>query len=156
MNEDTFRIAELLLADMKCSHVLMTLVLETGGRSNPDLVRAMSGLALGMGQGLDCGALSGGCCVLGLLAGRGGEDEPEDERFADMLDEFSGWFVVMAKERYGGYTCADIMGFDPALKAERCPGLVGDCWAKLREILESRGVDIANPPRPVNDGELQP
>ena len=58
MTEESFRIAELLLDDFKCSHVLMRLALEAQGRDDPDLVRAMSGLAFGMGQGFNCGALS--------------------------------------------------------------------------------------------------
>ena len=65
MSEESFRVAELLLDDFKCSHILMRLALEAQGRDDPDLIRAMSGLALGMGQGFNCGALSAGCCVIG-------------------------------------------------------------------------------------------
>lgn len=153
MNEDSFRVAELLLSGMKCSHVLMMLALEAGGRDNPDLVRAMSGLAMGMGQGLECGALSGGCCVMGMLAGRGSEEETEDPRFIDMLDEYSSWFLAMSKERYGGSACADIIDFDPNLKAERCPALVADAWAKICDILDRQDIDLANPPQASEDAE---
>lgn len=156
MTEDSFRVAELLLGGMKCSHVVMMLALEAQGRANPDLVRAMSGLALGMGQGLDCGALTGGCCVLGLIAGRSGEEDSEDSRFPDMLEEYGGWFLAMSKERFGGSTCAAIMQFDSALKAERCPALVADCWEKLREIAARRDIDIANPPRRADNVEWSP
>ncbi|MCF8480376.1 MAG: C-GCAxxG-C-C family protein [Rhodospirillum sp.] len=156
MTDDSFRIAELLLADMKCSHVLMTLALEASGGTNPELIRAMSGLALGMGQGLNCGALSGGCCVLGLLAGRGGETEMEDPRFMELLEEYSGWFLATTTERHGGPNCADIMRFDPALKVKVCPALVGDCWDKIKEILERHDIDIANPPRARTEEEIAP
>ncbi len=143
--DTTFRIAEMLLSGLKCSHVLMKLALEAQGRDDPDLVRAMSGLALGMGQGFNCGALSGGCCVLGLIAGRAGEDEAEDPRFASVLDAFSGWFHTAAKQRFGGIDCADIMKFDQALKAQRCPALIGEVWDKLNEILAEHGIDPTEP-----------
>lgn len=146
MTEDaSFRIAELLLDGFKCSHILAMLALEAQGRDDPDLVRAMSGLALGMGQGFNCGALSAGCCVIGLYAGRSNADAAEDPRFAGALDALSGWFHAMAKEKFGGIDCADIMKFDPALKAERCPGLILDTWTKATEILAEYGFDLAQP-----------
>lgn len=143
--ETTFRIAELLLSGLKCSHILMKLALEAQGRDDPELVRVMSGLALGMGQGFNCGALSGGCCVLGLHAGRAGEEETDDPRFAPLIDEFTGWFHLSARERFGGIDCADIMKFDPALKQERCPALIGEVWDRLNEILEDHGFDPSAP-----------
>lgn len=141
--DTSFRIAEMLASGLKCSHVLMTLALEARGEDDPALVRSMSGLALGMGQGFNCGCLSAGCCVLGLHAGRATEAEADDPRFAPMLDDFSGWFHTMAKERYGGIDCADIMKFDPALKAERCPRLIAEVWDKIGETLTEHGLDPA-------------
>jgi hypothetical protein len=146
VSDDTgFRVVQMLLSGLRCSHVLMQLALEAQGRDDPDLVRAMSGLANGMGQGFDCGALSGGCCVIGLVAGRAGEDEPDDPRFAAALDSFSGWFNTMATERWGGIRCADIMRFDDALKNERCPALILEVWDRIRETLAENGLDIAEP-----------
>ena len=75
MSDDSFRIAELLLQGDTCSHILPKLALEALGRDNPDLVRALSALAVGMGRGLVCGSLTGGCCVLGLYGGRADESE---------------------------------------------------------------------------------
>ncbi|MGQ9369445.1 DVU_1555 family C-GCAxxG-C-C protein [Azospirillum sp. ST 5-10] len=147
MNEDTFRIAELLLQGYKCSHILVKLALEAQGRDAPDVVRAMSGLALGMGRGFNCGALSGGCCVLGLCAGRGADDETEDPRFKVMLDEFAEWFETMATETYGGIDCADIMAFDQRLKQERCPALIAEVWRQVQETMADHGAAVAAPPR---------
>lgn len=144
--DTAFRIAELLLSGLKCSHVLMKLALEAQGRDDPDVVRAMSGLALGMGQGFNCGALTGGCCVLGLIAGRAEEDEADDPRFAALLDDFTGWFHAAARDRFGGIDCADIMKFDPALKQERCPALIGEVWDKLEAILADHGSDLSEIP----------
>jgi hypothetical protein len=147
MNDESFRVAELLLEGFTCGHVLMKLALESQGRDNPDLVRAMSGLAMGMGQGLNCGALSGGCCVLGLYAGRGTEDQQVHPFFDVMLEEFSGWFESEATAKYGGVNCADIINFDPALKHQRCPALILEVWAKAKEILAKHEVDVNEPPR---------
>ncbi|CAH2603841.1 C_GCAxxG_C_C family protein [Rhodovastum atsumiense] len=148
MADDSFRIAELLLQGFKCSHILMQLALEAQGRASPELVRAMSGLAVGMSQGFNCGALTGGCCVLGLYAGRGAEDEAEDPRLDVLVDEFSWWFRNHAREQFGGIDCAEIMRFDPALRQQRCPGLILRSWEKLVETLEQHGIDIAVPPQP--------
>ena len=98
MDDESFRIAELLLQGYTCGHVLAKLALEAQGRDDPDLVRAMSGLALGMGRGLNCGALSGGCCILGLYGGRANDDEQVHPRYDLMIEQFSAWFVdAMAK-----------------------------------------------------------
>lgn len=146
MSEDAFRIAELLLQGYKCSHILAKLALEAQGRDNPDLVRAMSGLPLGMSRGLTCGALTGGCCVLGLCAGRGADDEAEDPRLKPMLEEFTDWFETMATDTYGGIDCADITSLDPALKRERCPALIAEVWRQLQETMEDHGIAMETPP----------
>ncbi len=150
MTEESFRIAELLLDDFKCSHVLMRLALEAQGRDDPDLVRAMSGLAFGMGQGFNCGALSAGCCVIGAYAGRGGDNEHEHPELAGMLDDFAGWFNAAAISQYGGINCSDIMKFDEALKRERCPALINACWGKIKDTLADHGVDITAAPSEEN------
>ena len=148
MNDDlSFRIAELFLEGHKCSHILMRLALEAQGRESPDLERAMSGLALGMGQGFNCGALTGAACVIGLCGGRSLADAGERDGFGPALEELTGWFHAMAHEKFGGIDCAEIMKFDPALKAQRCPALVLETWRKIEEILAKHGLDVAEEPR---------
>ena len=147
MSEESFRVAELLIDDFKCSHILMRLALEAQGRDDPDLVRAMSGLALGMGQGFNCGALSAGCCVIGYYAGRGSDGEREHPELAAMLDDFTGWFNAAATGQYGGIDCSAIMQFDEGLKHERCPALILATWAKIKETLADHGVDITVTPQ---------
>ncbi|WP_237152915.1 DVU_1555 family C-GCAxxG-C-C protein [Oryzibacter oryziterrae] len=144
MTDDSFRIAELLLSGYKCGHVMMKLALEAQGRDDPDLVRAMSGLSLGMGQGFNCGVLTAGCCVIGLCAGKADDEAPEDPRLAAAIDDFSGWFSTMT-HRHGGIDCAHIMRFEHERLREVCPGLISESWTRLVEILDSHGIDIANP-----------
>ena len=141
--DTSFRIAELLASGLKCSHVLMLLALEARGRSDPQLVKAMSGLAFGLGQGFNCGCLTAGCAVIGLYAGRAGEADDDDPRFAATLDDFSGWFHAMAKDTWGGIDCADIMKFDEALQAARCPALIATVWERLQATLLDHGIDPA-------------
>jgi hypothetical protein len=145
MADESFRIAELLLEGYTCAQILVKLALEAQGRDNPELARAMAGLALGMGQGFNCGSLTGGCCVLGLYGGRTGEKQPEHPRFDVMVEEFSGWFEAEMTAKYGGINCEKIMGFDATLKHQRCPEIILDCWLKAREILEKHRVDLAQP-----------
>ena len=145
MADESFRIAELLLGGDTCGHVLAKLALESVGRDNPDLVRAMSGLAVGMGRGLNCGCLTGGCCVLGFYGGRADDSESVHPRFDVMIEEFSGWFETTMTETYGGIDCKDVINFDPARMQERCPGLILESWRKIREILEKNRVDPEGP-----------
>jgi len=142
VTDATFRIAELLIGGHTCGNVLMQLALDAQGREAPDLVRAMSGLANGMGQGFNCGALSAGCCVIGYYAGRGTDTESLHPAFGAMLDDFSGWFNTAMTGDYGGIDCAAIMQFDEGLKQRRCPVLIAASWEKIRETLEAHGVDI--------------
>jgi hypothetical protein len=145
MDDDSFRIAELLLQGYTCGHVLAKLALEAQGRDNPDLVRAMSGLALGMGRGLNCGSLSGGCCILGLYGGRADDGEQVHPRYDLMIEQFSAWFVNAMGEKYGGVNCQQIINFDPKLMQQRCPGLILECWQKIKEILAEHKIDVAGP-----------
>ena len=60
------RMLELSGQGFYCAQILLILALEAEGKENPDLVRAMSGLNGGLGfSGNVCGALTGGCCLLG-------------------------------------------------------------------------------------------
>ena len=145
MADESFRIAELMLEGDTCGHILAKLALESVARDNPDLVRALSGLAVGMGRGFNCGCLTGGCCVLGFYGGRVGESETVHPRFDVMVEEFSGWFERTMTETYGGIDCKDVIAFDAALKAERCPGVILDSWLKIREILEKNAVNPEGP-----------
>lgn len=142
MNEDDFRVAELALKGYKCSHILVQIGLDALGRENPELLRAMSGLAVGMGSGLTCGALTGGCCLIGMYAGMDGEGNDEHGRLPLMLDEYTEWFRKEFGERYGGIDCAQIMQDDPQLKIQRCPMLILAAVKKAREILEANGFEL--------------
>ena len=142
MADDAFRVAELTLRGYKCSHILMQIGLDEQGKTNPDLMRAMSGLASGMSGGLTCGALTGACCLIGLYAGMDGDQQGDHERLPLMLEEFVDWFREEFTARYGGIDCAQIIHDNPQLRGERCPALILECVQKAREILEANGFEL--------------
>jgi C_GCAxxG_C_C family probable redox protein len=139
MNDDSMRMMELGMQGYGCSQILLLLALEAQKKENPDLVRAMGGLLAGMGSGKVCGALTGGCCLLGLFAGKGTPESSADERLAGMLERFVEWFEVEYTGRYGSVDCAEILANDPRNKLTRCPGIVAESLLQLKEILKDNG-----------------
>lgn len=142
MNDDSFRVMDMALKGYQCSQILVALALEAQGKQNQDLLRAMSGLLGGMHSGKTCGALTGGCCMLGLYAGWGTPDAAQDERLSAMLNEFVEWFESEYTQRYGGVQCAEIVHDDMRNKLARCPGIVAESLARLKEILAEHHYDF--------------
>lgn len=143
MNESAFRMFDLAQQGFTCGQVLMLLGLEAQGKTNPDLVRAMSGLAGGLGfSGKTCGALIGGVCLLGLYAGRGKAEEKEHDRFELMVNELVEWF---GEYMQGNYVCAQILGDELESKqvSIKCGNIVAATYDKIQEILEANGLDPA-------------
>lgn len=124
-----------------CTEVLMFAGLEAQGKSNPDLIRAVSALAGGVGfSGEVCGALTGGACLLGLYAGRGHESEKADKNLNIMVDELVDWFSVKYGEQYGGIRCREITEDDPRNTPLRCPRIVAGVLKKAKSLLSEYGV----------------
>jgi C_GCAxxG_C_C family probable redox protein len=142
MNDDSFRVMEFAMKGYQCSQILMAMALEAQGKENPDLLRAMSGLLGGMGSGKTCGALTGGCSVLGLYAGWGTPDASQDERLAAMLADFVEWFEAEIKHRYGSVDCSEIVRGDMRNKMTHCPRIVMESLARLEEILADYNYDF--------------
>ena len=141
-NEDSFRMMELGMQGYNCSQILMLMALEAQKKQNPDIVRAMTGLLAGMGCGKTCGALTGGCCLLGLFAGKDSPESNADERLAPMLNAFVDWFEAEFTPRYGGVNCSDILADNPQNKLARCPALVAESLSKVKEILAENGYEF--------------
>ncbi len=137
MRADPLRAMELSLQGFGCSQVLVIQALERAGKTNPDLVRAISGLHGGLGfTGKNCGALSGGCCVLALHLGRGTPEETEDVGLNAAIRCLVEWFEADLGKRYGGIDCAAILAGDPRNRLTRCPGIVGGVHEKIQELLD--------------------
>jgi hypothetical protein len=145
MDDLTIRIMQLSGKGYCCSQILVLLALEAQDRQNPDLVRALSGLCLGVGNsGGVCGVLTGAACLLALYAGKGSDEERADDKISLMFAELIEWFAGTVGQAYGGVTCADILGDgerqpDPG----RCGVLLLDTYRRVLEILAENGFDPA-------------
>lgn len=124
---------ELTREGFECSQILMLAALALDGAENPGLVRAMSGLSGGMGRsGGACGALTGGCCVLGYFTGKGEPEELEHSRAREIVAAYADWF----RARFGKENCRDLIGGDYSKCLSVCAPMVGACYEKLLELLE--------------------
>lgn len=108
-----------------CSQIMMLNALELEGKENPDLVRAMTGLNCGLGfTWKTCGALIGGCAVLGYFAGKGSSDETESSDFYPMVAELVNWF----EEKNKSCDCGDLLNHDLTKRMETCPRLMAETF----------------------------
>lgn len=134
------RMAELRAQGFHCSQILLILGLERQGKHNPDLVRAMTGLANGLGNsGKTCGVLTGAACLLGLYGGRGEPEEQEHYKLNIMIQDLTVWFEDTFGKNYGGLDCETILNDDPWNRMLRCPNMVMETYAKVMELLEANG-----------------
>ncbi len=142
--DDLVRMRELKQQGFFCSQILIILGLELQGKSNPDLVRCMHGLAGGLGfMGETCGTLTGGACLLALYAGRGVPAEQKDPRLLFMIETLVNWFKERFGAQYGGITCNRILEDNPKNHFTRCPPLVAETYQKVKELLVENGFDLA-------------
>ena len=107
-----------------CAQVLLQMGLDEKGSENPELIRAVKGLCGGLYAGLDCGALTGGACLLSLLC-------PDDE-CQSTVSALTEWF----KSRYETVTCSELIGDDPDARYQKCPQIVTGVYEKVKELLE--------------------
>ncbi len=143
MNDDMIRMIQLGQQGFHCSQILLILGLEAQGKANPDLVRAMNGLAGGLGFSGDvCGTLTGGACLLALYAGRGTPEEEEDERLNVMIQELVDWFTQEYGHQYGGIQCKLILDDNPANRTARCPRMVLGVYERVKVLLIENGFDL--------------
>ncbi|WP_298267461.1 DVU_1555 family C-GCAxxG-C-C protein [Geobacter sp.] len=143
MDETLLKLLELSYKGYYCSQVLVIMALEAQGKENPDLIRALGGLANGCGSdGGICGTLTGAACLLGLYAGKGTDDEHEDEMLKYMLNDLTVWFEQTVGSRYGGITCGLIVG-DRTEVRQRCGAIVAETYDYAMQLLASSGYDVS-------------
>lgn len=127
-----------------CSQIILLQGLEMTGKSNPDVVRAMHGLAGGLGfAGELCGALTGGASLLGLYAGKGTPEQSEDPRLDFMIQDLVKWFKAEYAEQFGGIRCEEILAGNSQNKTIRCPLMVMGVLQKVKELLVENGYDLS-------------
>ena len=141
MDELTLQMARLSALGYYCSQIILKLGLELEGRENTDLIRAMAGLAMGVGSGQGtCGCLTGGACLLALHAAKGRDAEPESEILPALLNDLWMWFEEMVGTQHGGVCCDQILA-DGTPRTQRCPAIVAETYSKVLEILTDYGID---------------
>jgi C_GCAxxG_C_C family probable redox protein len=127
-----------------CSQILILQGLEMMGKSNPDLVRAMHGLAGGLGfSGELCGALTGGACLVGLYAGKGSPEQEQDPRLIFVIEDLVKWFKAEYAEQFGGIRCEEILAGNNLNQSMRCPILVAGVLQKVKELLVENGYELS-------------
>jgi C_GCAxxG_C_C family probable redox protein len=127
-----------------CSQILILQGLEMMGKSNPDLVRAMHGLAGGLGfSGELCGALTGGACLAGLYAGKGTPEQLEDPRLLFIIEELVKWFKIEYGQQFDGIRCDEILAGNHQNQSTRCPVIVAGVLQKVKELLVENGYDLS-------------
>jgi hypothetical protein len=144
---DTDRVLELGQQRFYCSQIVMTMALELQGRDEPALIRAMDGLAGGLGfTGEVCGTLTAGAAALGLYAGRGRASDDEDPTMVFMIEDLVHWFADGYGKAYGGIRCREIVGGDASSQATRCPQMIAGTFQKVKDLLVENGFDLAGDP----------
>ena len=145
--DDFGRIKELSQNGYYCSQILVQMGLDLQGKSNPDLIRSMQALAGGIGfNGLLCGALSGGACLLSLYAGTVNRTDENKEVLDLMLIDLVNWFKSEIGSKYNGIDCDAILEGQRMNIPLRCPGLVQGVFQKVKEILVEYGFDLTGTP----------
>lgn len=116
-----------------CAQVIVTICAEMGGIASPELVRAAGGLCRGLGAcGLTCGALTGGCCALGLYLSKGGDDDDWDNRYESVISEYVNWF----EEEIGSTVCLEILDGNWDNRKAICPNVTRRSVLKLLELID--------------------
>ncbi len=126
-----------------CSQIILLQGLEQLGKNNPDLIRAMHGLAGGLGfTGELCGALTGGASLLGLYAGKGTSEQEDDPRMMFMIEDLVNWFKAEYSEQFGGIRCEEILSGGNQYQVQRCSMMVIGVLQKVKELLVENGFDL--------------
>lgn len=122
-----------------CAQIMLELALESEGRGDPDLIRAMGGLNGGIGNtGGICGCLTGGACLISYFCGKGEADELPRDDCDRLISELCSWFKEYSSE-YGGWDCDKILRGDHTNKVATCPVVMRDTFEKCIELLQESG-----------------
>ncbi len=142
--DELLQMLELSSQGFHCSQILILMGLGAQGKKNDDLVRAMQGLAGGIGFCGDvCGSLTGGACLLALYAGRALPEEEDDPRLNLMISDLHEWFSNEFAGCYGGINCSTILDDHPENQKLRCPTIVTKTYEKVKSLLDSNGFDMS-------------
>lgn len=116
----------------QCAQIMVILILDLIGETEPALIRAMSGLNAGLGRsGSACGVLTGGAAALGYFTGKADPSDMPHEKADAIVLEYADWF----RSAYGSDRCQDIIGGDFSLAKTHCIGMMEAAYDKIVELL---------------------
>jgi hypothetical protein len=143
LNDETLiRMAFLAENKYHCAQIIMQLALEREGKENSDVIRAVAGLADGVGffNGT-CGILTGCACMIAWYSGKGSDEEEESEKMMPMLQDLGDWFEKEIEGKFKSSSCNDIVGdqVGTEIGIQICGELLIKTFAKANEILVSYG-----------------
>lgn len=119
---DDSRIRELLTQGYCCADALCQVGLEQLGQQDELLIKTLRGLCNGLHCGGTCGALTGGACLISLLA-------PPVAR-SSMVKMLAHWFTETYSPAYGSINCQDIRPHAD------CADVVACTYLRAMELLE--------------------
>lgn len=148
MDDMEFELFKLRNLGYCCTQMMMKLALDAEEKENPDLMKAVQGLCMGVG-GLQktCGVLTGGLAILGLYAGKGKDNEPPNPDYFNMVDEYIAWF----ESELGSTECQDIIGACTMAEyqsnqdyALQCGDTLRKSYEKVQEILRDYNFEFGS------------
>lgn len=129
-----------------CSQALLCAFAPRYGLDKDKALKLASPFGGGIaGQGLSCGAMTGGIMVLGL---HGGRTDPDDTETKDRNTALVKEFMDRYKKENGAYYCNDLTGVDisdpvareaakeAGVYQEVCPNLVRFAARLVQELIE--------------------
>ncbi len=142
--DDLEYMKELKSQGFACSQILLKMGLELQGKENPDLIRAVQGLAGGLGYTGDvCGSLSAGACFLGVYAGKGRPEDEDDPRLTFMIGDLVAWFKKEYGQGNGAIHCDDIVNNQGTKSRMHCPEIIAATYQKAKDLLVENGYDLS-------------
>jgi C_GCAxxG_C_C family probable redox protein len=148
MDDLAFQMFKLVNLGYCCTQVMMKMALDEEEKENDDLLRAVNGLCMGVGNAQKtCGVLTGGIAILGLYAGKGNDIEYPSQEYSRMVDEYREWF----ESEFGSTECVDIIGVcsvtDYTTNQEyrlKCGDTLKKSYEKIPEILRNHNFEFGN------------
>jgi hypothetical protein len=131
------RVKELMLKGLHCAQIMLLLSQDLREEDEPAVIRAMGGLTSGLYMGLNCAAMSGGCCLIASYLSRGGEDDDDVGTYKAMVVKLVDWF----NSRFGAINCLELVSADRSERLEKCSEFISETFMKCLEILEENNID---------------
>ncbi|MBP1764918.1 MAG: GCAxxG family protein [Firmicutes bacterium] len=127
VDERNDRILELISEQKCCAQIVMAMGLETVGKTDAELIRAMRAPCFGFHGNHLCGALAAGSCLLSLC---------HEQYSIILVPELFYWF----KEKYGSINCRDIIGTG-TVDLARCTDLMAEVHYRCFALLNQYGIE---------------